>query len=378
MRVVRPDNVACRMVLRDSVKSENLELELPESFHHIASVGQVIGIGLPHDQNHGIKEGDWLLFPFYDTITTINRTDFVTRTTKGGDLITTCWTHIVQAIITEQTAKDIMAGKKYIDYENGARPIGRKVFIKLDNKTEVTDSGIIIPTISQQEVTTGVIVGLGEDSNALFEREELKMGDRVLLLDKRSGGELPHQDFKKGVIIRTNPQEVIAVLRDGEWDPVGGRLIVEPIIPEYERISFDSTDSGISGVTGLATEAYRIVGSTIIAPGNVKKIPSLGRVVRVGSGYSNRFTQAEGEGWSGPLDVSPGETILLRPMYNHEGKIQFGNDHITIGNKRMILMFANFVDGVIEDEEFLTGERTQEMPKAELWSALDDQYKVDH
>lgn len=372
MRELRKDNVLMKVFLKEqyALLDGELKIEMAEAYKHVHPVAEVVLVGKDHDQASGIVPGDSVLLPFHDVMSVVNKTDYVTQKIDGVLHIRT-WTHLVQAVITDKAKEQIMKGKKYIDWRNNARPVGRKVFIQLDDQKEVTDGGVIIPSIAKSATTTGVITGLGPDANSYFFKDELEVGLRVLLPEKRSGGELPYQDYKKGLLIRVNPSEVIAAHRDGEWAPVGGRIMVEPVIPEMEKTKFSA-----KGLTGseIHMEGYRIAGSTIIAPGNIQINPTIGIVRAVGRGYSKDYASAVSEGYDGEINYGPGDQILMRPTYNSRGQIQFGNEHIKIGEKTYILLTANFVDAVIEGEDIRSEVITTDLPDAEFASGIDKLY----
>lgn len=359
-------------ILIEGQDGQTVSLELGEEYKHFHPVAKCIGVGPSYNQTSGIRKGDWLLFPFHNVTSLVNRTDYVVRKSTKGRYILSCTTHLVQAVITEQAKEDIMAGKKHIDWESHSRPVGRKIFIKLDDQKELSDQGIIIPDIAKRPVQTGVVVAKGPDANTYFMEEEIKVGSRVLIPENRSGGDLPYQDYKKGLITRINPQEVLCVSEDGEWKPVGGRLLVEPIIPEYQRSSIKAQT--LTGKDSVDLDVYRIVGSRIIAPGSININPTLGKVVAVGSGWSKLHPSASAEGYDGPINAEPGQHILLRPTYNSSGEIVYGNEHIEIDSQKMIMLQANFVDAIVTDDEFLTGYEETSQPQADLYRGMSKIY----
>lgn len=88
--------------------------------------------------------------------------------------------------------------------------IGKRLFVVLDEDKptdfDKTDSGIILSaTVEKQYATTGTVVSVGKD---VFERGELKVGDRVFMGENHA---VPIK-IEGVMVVVTSPDGVISII----------------------------------------------------------------------------------------------------------------------------------------------------------------------
>lgn len=92
------------------------------------------------------------------------------------------------------------------------KPLFDRVVVEPNQKTNITNSGIVLPETSQERPQTGVVVAVGDGENLDNQKVEMKVkiGDRILF-NKYAGNELK-LDEKNYVVLRQI--DIIGVYND--------------------------------------------------------------------------------------------------------------------------------------------------------------------
>ncbi len=113
-----------------------------------------------------------------------------------------------------------------------ARLLSDHVLVRLDPRKDKTSGGVLLPDTKEQEVRTGVIIGMGpgkhvkvrrrgtSDYRGVFRPMTAKVGERVAFfiasVDTRSGKAVTHYLQEDERLIRED--DILFVIEDGDVD----------------------------------------------------------------------------------------------------------------------------------------------------------------
>lgn len=238
-----------------------------------------------------------------------------------------------------------------LDYATDVEVLGRKAVLRILKPEEKTRSGILLPDfkMGKDKLVEAEILALGPDANEVFTKPTLFPGQRVMV-SQPSGGELPFTP-KGELIWRTNGHEILVYFDEtqNQWVPIGGRVIVKPLLDGFTAKKITVPHQYIAGATHEIEVYESEANSNIVFP-HFSVIPHLqAKVVAVGNGWSEKYSVAVSMGDVGKANVKPGDIVLHTRTVNHQGEQQRGVVSVEIGGEKLLMMPNHILDGKVKE-----------------------------
>lgn len=238
-----------------------------------------------------------------------------------------------------------------LDYAKDVEVLGRKAILRIIKPEEKSKSGILLPAfkMGKDTLVEAEILALGPDANEVFTEPTLFTGQRVMV-SQPSGGELPFTP-KGELIWRTNGHEILVYFDDkqNQWVPIGGRVIVKPLLDGFTAKKITVPHHRIAGATH-EIEVYESEANPSIVFPHFSVIPHLqAKVVAVGNGWSDKYSVAVSMGDVGKANVKPGDIVLHTRTVNHQGEQQRGVVSVEIGGEKLLMMPNHILDGKVKE-----------------------------
>lgn len=329
---------------------------LPEFLQHPDRVGRVIDVGKKAN-DMGIKAGDMVTYYMRSPYDIDGRNKMAVYVDKKLHIVT--FPNMISGIILNQEDRIDMIKESGIDalrldYSKDVKPVGSKIFVALQEKETLTESGIKLPDYrAGLDEIYGEVVAVGPNANRQnYDPNEIKVGDFVALGRSTSGGNMG-KDYLGRNILKCNGEEIQMKLSGKEWVPVGPRAIIEPYYNGMILVEEEQPHPFRSGQTHKVKVWKSEDNPNIVIPYTNEIMNLTSRVISVGSGCNESHSMAKVYSVGGPPVFKPGDMVLHSRLYSTSGrdKQPASGVYPMIGDKDRFLVMIYHLDAGLDIDD---------------------------